>query len=824
MSLRRIEDLSNIVPSNYNMLSGLNVWIEKPYSNNNPRYPKFDSYRLELSSLVTNLSDDISGNATPSKINTLLPTSKAVYDYVKASGVGQQIDITDLSLDISVLTSTTENPQVPSTKAIHDYINATTTGNYLCIYDGSELFPNSDAVYDYISAQGFLNDSSLCNILCSIGAQAGDITSLGDLIMEINNMLNKDTVYIFVRQDGIKAEDLGKNYLLFRSLLNGEANKPFKTLFWKNNPKDDPYLSSIVDYNCTKNSVIFIKTINDAIKIASNFKFLNQAELHIKVCSDLVWPYKISYAQNKTMISSIVYLNAEINHSDNCNIYIEGCELLSCDIYKEYKDATDDTPVSSYNMYANHIRLDNKLRTIYADRASVFVGNNNVLICDGNITIKDLIFDFGHNKENYNIPANTCINANNSTGRTIISQTAVTFAQYCALGHGIWFDGTFSGVGCTRIAQFNTGERSFINNAFEAISCASFPILVDDAGTLFRVKNSSGMMVLHSNYIDASDNRFFSQRGGSSTGFPIAIDINNQVYSSKAFVSVDSDNKFSKLISYNTAKDAISTTAATSLSTTLQLNPNMNVLVVVSSYNANNGITNKIVEFDYEKDDDTNIISVDDLDNHSKDYIRYINQNIYDNWKPSQKEGYTTNSFVGINLEPVMQCWANMISIDQYLQHNDDFIDKYLNPTTGTNQYSMLRLWDNPRYKSAIIPDNYLTCIISANNELETTVNTYKEPITTTANTAIEKHNYYPTSGHKPQDLVKDIAIVLSSDYLIEKVNYSFYGLYEEGSTYLTANNAVVDGKNQISSFSINYTNLSTIIEKGKRKFGWIDS
>lgn len=112
---------------------------------------------------------------------------------------------------------------------------------------------------------------------------------------------------------------------------------PFKTITWKKTSNGH-----------VQDDIIFFKTLDDAFKMATQFKFLNNAQLFICICTDLIWPLNISYTTsgNTTIVTYSGPKHFILNHSDNCTVQIYGIEVKKVDIETD----SESREISSYKV------------------------------------------------------------------------------------------------------------------------------------------------------------------------------------------------------------------------------------------------------------------------------------------------------------------------------------------------------------------------------------------------------------------------------------------------------------------------------------------
>lgn len=68
--------------------------------------------------------------------------------------------------------------------------------------------------------------------------------------------------------------------------------------------------------------------------MSTQFKFLNNSNLYIRICTNLIWPLQITYTEDSAYayVSKCTTKGIDFTHSDNCRISISGTKIEKVDI------------------------------------------------------------------------------------------------------------------------------------------------------------------------------------------------------------------------------------------------------------------------------------------------------------------------------------------------------------------------------------------------------------------------------------------------------------------------------------------------------------
>ena len=437
----------------------------------------------------------------------------------------------------------------------------------------SGTWPNGQAIMDYIDAQEFLQPAALEGI--------GD---LEDLVNRINALFNRQNLILFVAQCGVPYDKVIDNNTMYYDVVNviRSSDVTGRTLVWKDDPGDRISNFDTNYYTANKDDIIFFRTIPDAVKIIQNFKFLEGVGAYIYVCTNLIEPLAISYAQDgdKIKINSVGSIGNALTNSDMCPLTIAGIKMntspgASGIIRKYAKNDKNEYGISGLEIYFSFYP-----RVILRDQYSFYNRRYSEFLqpCFYPTTIRYLIFDGCTQTKFDSVTFGNYLIARTSTLNYIeISRCAFWFQDVAIIGLNYSISHTSFSRNSNSITIIS-GSRSYIDSDCEFLSCTS---ILDASENASIIRNSTigGHVYIKS---DTDKLHFpFLKNAGCSMSFSYNYSPNKDRY----FLSAETklDGKYTsddwKYVTWDEMKNVC---LNPSLSTNLPkfaLNPAMNELI-----------------------------------------------------------------------------------------------------------------------------------------------------------------------------------------------------------------------------------------------------
>lgn len=262
---------------------------------------------------------------------------------------------------------------------------------------------NVQAIGEYIDSKGYITNDDIASLV-------GDINGLQTLAA----ILNKNDLDLYIDYyEGVTIDQINNGtvkYVLVKTNSSLSSHKiPLK------------YTIS-ADKKSATFKLLYFKNIQDAIKFANKFKFLEQSKLTIYICRDMpikaLKPTIVSAGENAYTVTNYDIEPIYISHPDlivKQSLTISGSRYYSITNqpsidgnYPQYKIENDQVILSSYddtskNYYPTLGQLidDEDIKKIFFQGYLATVSNKSVFQCSNAVNFKNLIFDGFNGRYNH---------------------------------------------------------------------------------------------------------------------------------------------------------------------------------------------------------------------------------------------------------------------------------------------------------------------------------------------------------------------------------------------------------------------------------------